>query len=384
MISPGRLAGQQLWREKGRLLVALAGTAFAVLLMFMQIGFMDALFRSAVALHRDLDAQIVMVHPDYNLLGYPTVFPRRRLLQARGFPGVTEVSAVYTSLARWKNPWTGRTRDLFLLGIDPSSDLVRVPGVNRQRELLRRPNLVLFDALSRPEFGPVSRAIASGENVVTEVSGRRVTVGGVFELGTTIGIDATLITSDLNFRRIVPQRAAGAIGIGLVRLADGVDAEAVRGRMASALPDDVRVMTRREFIDQELSFWRTRTPIGFVFTFGVAMGVVVGAIIVYQILFADITDHLPEYATLAAMGYSSAYLAKVVLVEATLLGLLGYAPGLGIAAWLYRLAGQATRLPMVLTCDRALLVVGLTLLMCWGSGLIALRRLSRARPADAF
>lgn len=384
MISPSALAVQQLWREKGRLLVALAGTAFAVLLMFMQIGFMDALFRSAVALHRHLRAEIVLVHPNYNLLGYPTEFPRRRLYQALGFDGVARVTGLYTSLARWKNPWTGRSRDLFLIGVDPDSDALTIPGVSAQQELLRRPDSVLFDAMSRPEFGPVAATLAAGRPVVTELSGRRVTVAGVFELGTTIGIDATVITSDLNFRRIVPGRAAGAVGIGLVELRPGVDAEALCRRLRAALPGDVMVMTRSQFIAYELSFWRTRTPIGFVFTFGVAMGVVVGAIIVYQILFADITDHLGEYATLAAMGYSRAYLAAVVLVEATLLAAVGYLPGAAISNWLYGAAGAATKLPMRLTADRVALVLGLTLVMCWVSALIAVRRLRSASPADVF
>ena len=118
------------------------------------------------------------------------------------------------------------------------------------------------------------------------------------------------------------------------------------------------------------------------FSFGVVMGLIVGVIIVYQILFADIADHLAEYATLKALGYTARYLAVVVLMEATIIAVLGYVPGVAIASRLYALTRSATMLPMTLTPERGLLVLGLTLPMCWASGLIAMRKLRAAEPAD--
>jgi putative ABC transport system permease protein len=150
------------------------------------------------------------------------------------------------------------------------------------------------------------------------------------------------------------------------------------------LPRDVRVLTRQEFIDAEVDYWARSTPIGFVFGFGVIMGLIVGTIIVYQILFADISDHLKEYATLKAMGYSNRYLSGVVVIEATILGLAGFLPGAAICAQLFRAARSATLLPMALTPERSLHVVGMTLVMCWASGLIAMRKLRAADPADVF
>src|SRR5262249_11480736 len=161
------------------------------------------------------------------------------------------------------------------------------------------------------------------------------------------------------------------IGIGLVQLEPGAVPEEVRDRLRAGLPKDVRVLTKGDFMAQEVAYWANATPIGFVFTFGVIMGIVVGLIIVYQILFADIADHLPEYATLKAMGYTNRSLARVVVMEATLLAVLGFIPGLGVARWLYRVTAVATRLPMQLDPTRGLLVLGLTLVMCWASGLLA-------------
>ena len=114
------------------------------------------------------------------------------------------------------------------------------------------------------------------------------------------------------------------------------------------------------------------------------MGFVVGAIIVYQILFADVSDHLAEYATLKAMGYPNRYLFGVVFQEAIILSVLGYLPGMLISLGLYRLTADATKLPMQMTLSLGLSVVGLAILMCCVSGAIALRKIRSADPAEIF
>lgn len=384
MISAPQLAWLQLRRDAARLAVAIAGVGFAVVLMSMQLGFMDGLFRSATALHHRLAADLVLVHPHYDVLGKPTAFSRRRLFQTLAVAGVATVTGVDTAIARWKNPWTGRTRDLFVLGIDPASEALTLPGVDVQRRLLQQPDLVLFDALSREEFGPVATAVRAHGLLLAEVNGHRVRVCGLFRLGTTIGTDATLVTSRVTFRRIVPDYGTARIGLGLVRLQPGAGVEAVRAAIEANLPADVAVLTRKDFVLRELDYWRSVSPIGFVFTFGVGMGVLVGAIIVYQILFADIAEHQAEYATLKAMGYTTGWLARTVLTQASALALLGFLPGLAAAWRLHVLAREATNLPIEIGVDRALLVLVLTVGMCWLSALIALRKLRRADPADVF
>ncbi|MCI0634547.1 MAG: ABC transporter permease DevC, partial [Actinobacteria bacterium] len=309
---------------------------------------------------------------------------RRRLYQALGADGVSAVSGVYIQQAFWKNPWQRSVRNIVVVGIDPTRRSFLLPAVRRQLVAIRLPDVVLFDARSRLEFGPVAERVSSGGIVGAEVNDRRVSVGGLFELGTSFGIDGTLVTSDLNFRRIFPNRAAGEIDLGLVQLASGVDPYAVRVGLERALEDDVLVLTRAEFIDREVRYWGRTTPIGYVFGFGAIMGLIVGAVIVYQILFADVSQHLHEYATLKAMGYSNRFLSKVVLQEAAILSALGYVPGLLITLGLYRLTADATRLPLQMSGGRALLVLGLTLTMCGGAALMALRKVRSADPAEVF
>ncbi|MFS8795839.1 ABC transporter permease DevC [Synechococcus sp. O70.2] len=379
------LAWLQLMREKIRLLVALAGITFACILMFMQLGFQDSLLESAIRFHVALKGEIFLVSPQSNALIAMNTFSQRRLYQALGFEGVRAVSPVYLSFALWKNPETRRTRSIFVVGVDPSADLVDLPGLTPDElEEIKKADVVLFDRRSRSEFGPIAQWFEAGQEVVTEVGNRRVRVGGLFEMGATFGADGTILTSDLNFLRIFPQREPGLVDIGVVQLQPGVDPKPLLDQMRALLPEDVRVLSRAEFIDMERSYWEEGTAIGFIFGLGVAMGFIVGIVIVYQILYTDVSDHLAEYATLKAMGYTDTYLLGVVLQEALLLAVLGYIPAFALAVLLYDLTANATLLPIAMTFNRAMLVLGLTVSMCFISGAIAVRRLRAADPADIF
>ena len=395
------LAWLQLTRDRARLLAAVAGVAFAVLLVFMQFGFSNALYASAVRFHGGLVGDLFLINPQSAYLVRTVPFSRRRLYQVRGFEEVESVSAMYATLAMWKNPYDGSTRNIFLLGVDPTETVLNLPGVEGNRRLIRFPDVVLFDEGSRPEYGPVvdefkssktvtvdlergSMAVKRGNRVHVEVSNRHVTVAGLFRLGTSFGVDGTLLTSDLNFLRLLPSREKGLIDIGVIKLRSGVDPDAMRAVLAAYLPNDVVVLTKHEFMEREKAYWATTTPIGFVFTFGAIIGLVVGLVIVYQILFADISEHLAEYATLKAMGYTNRYLFSVVFQEATILAVLGYIPGFLVSLWLYRLAESATLLPMRMSLSLQLSVLALTVGMCCTSGAIALRKVRSADPADVF
>jgi len=146
----------------------------------------------------------------------------------------------------------------------------------------------------------------------------------------------------------------------------------------------VLVLTKQEFVDRERAYWNGATPIGYVFAFGAIMGFVVGAIIVYQILFADVSEHIKEYGTLRAIGYRNRFVSGIVLQQAAILALLGYVPGAALAALLYHAAAGATRLPLYLTVERGLVVLSLTLAMCLISGFLALRKVRRLDPAEVF
>ena len=374
----------QLKHKPLRLLVALSGIAFAVLLIMMQLGFRSALFESAVRFHEKFDYDIALFSPDSVFIVRPQPFSIRRLYQIIGFDAVDNVTPVYIFPSVWKNPWDNNRRSINTIGFHPDDSLLNVAGFDQARELLRGQDVVLFDSGSRPEFGPVEEAIESGEAVVTEINDREIEVVGLFEMGTSFGIDGTVITSDDNWMRLFPSRPRNEIQLGLIRLKDGRDADKVRNAMAEYLPDDVLVLTRQQFVQREKDYWNAATPIGYIFAFGAIMGFVVGAIIVYQILFADVSEHLNEYATLRAIGYKNRFVSGIVLQQAVILAILGYLPGLAIVWWLYGKAAAATNLPLYITRERAITVFLMTLAMCAISGLMAVRKVRKLDPAEVF
>ncbi len=378
------LASRQLTRERLRLLVAVAGVAFAVVLMLMQLGFRNALFASAVRFHSRLQGEVFLISPRSMFLASMQSFSWRRLYQALAFRGVKAVMPVYTNVAYWKNPYNGTTHRLFIAAFDPIQPALDIEGMGPHLDALRKPDVVLFDEASRPDFGAVPEHFRHGETIGAELEGREVSVIGLFTLGTSFGIDGNLITSDLNFLRLFRSHKEGLIQIGVIQLQPGSDPQAVRDALAAELPRDVDVLTKAQFMQREIDYWASATPIGFVFTFGAIMGFVVGMVIVYQILFSDVSDHLAEYATLKAMGYRDAYLFGVVLFEAVALAVLGYLPGLAVSFQLYRLTNQATHLPMNLSLEVGAGVLALTIVMCSVSGMIAVRKVRSADPAEIF
>jgi putative ABC transport system permease protein len=380
----------QLKQEKMRLLVAIGGISFAVVLIFMQLGLRVALFNSAVALYSKLEGDIFLLSPRSTALIAMENFSERRLYQTLAFPEVKSVIPIYLGFSQWKNPQTRNYwRNIYVIGFELNKNVFNLDGVNNNLDKLKEPDVVLFDAVSRIEFGPVVELFNQQGKVDTEIgdrgpNNRKITVVGLFELGTSFGSDGNLITSDLNFLRIFIQRQKGFINLGIVQLHPGYNPEQVIPKLKDYLPPDIKVMSRQELMDFEKEYWNTTTPIGFVFTFGVILGSIVGIIIVYQILYSNVSEHLAEYATLKAMGYKHRYLIKVIFQEALILAILGYIPGFFITLGMYKTAQQATKLPIGMESTRALLVLILTILICFSSGAIAVRKLQEADPADIF
>lgn len=377
------LSWLQISHSKIRLLIALAGIGFADILMFLQLGFRAALFESAITLHKRIEGDIFLMSSQSTALIGLDRFSQRRMYQALAVEGVESMSPIYINFALWKNPIDKNTRGIMVIGIDPSNQVLNLPNFEENKEILKLEDYVLFDKKSRSEFGPIAQLYAENKVVKTEVGEQQVTVGGLFELGASFGADGNIITSERNFLRIAGGEK-GLFEIGVLKVSDDANLDAVLTKVRQILPDDVKVFSKEEFMDYEKSYWQNSTAIGFIFTLGTAIGLVVGIVIVYQILYTDVSDHLPEYATLKAMGYRDRYFLSLVFQEALILAILGFIPSAGIATVLYQLTLQATGLPIVMTVTRLGTVFVLTVVMCTFSGAIAVRRLEKADPADIF
>ncbi|WP_425332616.1 MULTISPECIES: ABC transporter permease DevC [Anabaenopsis] len=374
----------QLSHEKSRLLVALSGIAFADVLMFMQMGFQTALYDSNTRLHRSLQADILLTSPQARSMQNMPTFSRRRLYQAMDIPGVNSAEAMYVNNIIWKNPQTHRQTSVQVIGFNPDQPVFDLPEVNRQLQSIKLPDTVLFDRNARGDYQQAIAKINQGEKVTTEIEGRTITISGLYTVGASFGSDGSLITSDQNFLRLFSRRPASNISLGLLKVKPGYDPKKVAKALQAYLKDDVRVMTHPEFIEFENNFWRTNSPIGFIFSLGVSMGFAVGVILVYQVLSTDVNAHVREYATFKALGYRNYYFLSVVFEQALILGALGFIPGVAVSLGLYQMTRTATNLPMYMTAARALQVLVLTIIMCSISGAIATRKLRSADPADMF
>jgi putative ABC transport system permease protein len=378
------LAWLQLIKQKGRLSAAVAGIAFAVILAMVQLAFEGALYTSVTLLYSHLTTDLVLISPRYQCIIATENFPERRLYQALAVDGVDSISSLYMSQAVWKNPVNHHERQIFVVGFKPQPDRFDLPVVNSNLEQISEPGKLLFDEGSRPEFGPVGKLFRNDGTVVTELSHRRVEVVGLFRVGASFANDGNIITSDTNFLQLVPYRKFGIVDVGLIKLKAGTDPEAVRETLTARLPDDVLVLTKQGFLNREMNYWGASLPIGFIFRASVIMGLVVGAVIVYQILYSDVSEHLSEYATLKAIGYSDRALIWVVLQEALILSLLGFLPGLLLSEVVYVVVRSATVLPVTMTLLRIAVVYPLVALMCTVSGLLAVFKLRSADPAEIF
>jgi putative ABC transport system permease protein len=374
----------QLSHEKGRFLVALSGIAFADVLMFMQLGFQNALFDSNTRLHASMQGDIMLVSPQARNLANMSTFPRRRLYQAMDMPGVKSAEPMYLNFIDWKNPQTRQETAVLVIGFNPDKQLFDLPEVNRNLDVIKLPDTVLFDSASRGNYTEAIAQIEQGKTVTTEIQRRTININGLFKVGASFIADGSLITSDQNFLRLFPRQDASSVSLGLIQLEPGNDPEQVAKNLKSYLGNDVKVLTHDEFIAFERKYWQENTAIGFIFSLGVTMGFLVGVIIVYQVLSTDVNAHIKEYATFKAMGYNNFYLLSVVFEEAIILAVLGFIPGAIVPLGLYHLTRNATNLPVYMTLARALTVLVLTMIMCIISGAIATRKLQSADPADMF
>ncbi len=380
------LAWRNLTENKLRLLASVAGTAFAVTLMFMENGFRQALLDSMVSMIRHFDGQLFLVSRTNYTLSVPYAFPSRRIEQARAFTEVTAgvPIAIETRRSFWRNPVGGLPKPIRVVAYPPDGDAMDLTPLIERHEDWGRPGRAMADARSRTDrLGPLR------PGMVSELSGKTVRIVGTFDLGADFQSDGTLVMSDTSLAEIFPDRrglskADDPVNVGLLRVRPGVDIDRLRAKIAAALPPDVRVLTKAGLIATEQGFWDHVAPIGTVFSIGVVLGFIVGLAICYQVLFSDISERLAEFATLKAMGYSDFRLFAIIVTQSVYLAILGYLAGLGVALLLFGAVHRETGLPMDLRAQDAATIFGLTLVMCVTSGCLAARRLASADPAELF
>ena len=382
------LAWLQLKRQPVRYLVAVTGIGFAALLMFMQLGFQSGLLKSATTFYQALETDLVVINPATVNSGSYQQFPQSLLYQALGVEGVSETIPLYITNINAQQLGGVKPTSLRVIGYDPDKTILNVPEINNQRDLLKTPNFVLFDKLGLSiKTGPVAKQFSADGPLELTLSNfsRSFRIMGLFKLGSTFVADSNLIASqatalDLAF----PQVNVGEISLGLIRLDANANRPRIQAYLTKLYGDELQVLTKEELITQERNYWNNVSSFGVIFGFGTIMGLLVGGVVVYQVLYTDVSDHLKEYATLKAMGFSNQFILMVVIQESVLLAVSAFIPATLLSAALYAGLTAVSGIRLEMTPDKTLLVGTLTVSLCAVASAIAIRKLRDADPASVF
>jgi len=374
----------QLSHSRTRFAAAVAGVAFATLLVFMQLGILGALNHSTIAPYSFFDADIMISSEDANTLTDGSNVARSRLFQSLGVDGVASGIPLYIGNLDLQLE-DGSTATLQTFGLVSDGVPFVVPEIAEQYDQLLAENTALIDTATRGIPASAFDGLRAGEPFPVEIMGQTLTAVGTLEMGGGFSADGTFFVSDQTFLRFFTSRTSGAPNHILLKVDPGVAADVVVERLRAALPaDSVKVATMQDAADADLSYQTTERPTGIIFGFGVLIGIIVGIVIVYQVLSTDVADHLREYATFKAMGYNQTFFLGIVFEEALVLAIFGFVPGLLVSLALYAGMAAVTGLPVEMDTVRVVSVFVGTLLACTMSGAIATRRLAGADPADLF
>jgi putative ABC transport system permease protein len=290
-------------------------------------------------------------------------------------PGVASATDIVVSFAEWRKP-SGGLMPVVLVGADPGAggpapwDIV--DGSSAE---LATPDAVVVDRTYLRDLG------------LERVGDRALIMGLEARVAAVTRSIRSFTTLPYVFVSLAGARAY--LGLGrhratyvLVRLWPGADPEAVRAALSSKLRQ-ADVLTTAEFRRRTVGHWLYGTGAGSALIAGAALGVLVGAVVVGQSLYAGTREHLPEFATLRALGSSAGYIHRVILAQAVLCAAIGAACGT-LIGWLVVAVSAETAMPVVLTPPLSLLILAITVLMCCGGAVSALVKIVRLDPASVF
>ena len=370
-------------RFRAKFLTALAGIIFASILIHVQLGLRAALSESSIALFKGFNADAVIISKLTVSSTSLQPFDRMRLAIFDRYPEVNATMPVRYKFVRWRYPGLRETRLAVMVGFNPRTPVFKQEDIVKNQRSLIVPGRILYDELSRKEFGPVKQALKAGREVIVFVNKERAKVAGLVRMGTSFSYDASFLTSLATFQDLTnlnPQN----IEIGLVKLAPGANTEAFLASIQEQIPEDVRTFTLKEFMKFEQDYWDQAKPIGFVFAFNATLGFAVGMLILYQVLYTDVSSHLPDFSTMLALAFTYKQIRLIVFHESFLLTVIGYPLGVVGSMFLFELINTLTGLPVTMTIDRVLICFGFILLMSTCSAFMAMQKLDDANPIEVF
>lgn len=407
------LARKNLLEDIPRLLVAQAGIMFAVSLVTIQTGIFNGFTRSTSQLINNSQADIwvasnKLVHVELTL-----PMPATAVSQAQTVAGVERAEPLIVKGGIWQH--AGADINLVrVIGFDPKGELFTPQNVIQGSvNNLDSPYSVIVDASNLKslnvakvadvaEIGSLpaglvgltqgNRSITSNPFVFTSLdsanayanSGQTTKLSCKLQAGSD-DIQCTNTFEQSQQKVSAPKKLAASdtITFVLIKAKPNQDLQVLKQRLEAAVPN-TRAFTKAELTKKTQSFWQRRTGVGFILGLGAAVGVIVGGIIVGQILYSSVSDHLREFGTLKAMGASDLTIYGVIVEQALWMALLGYVPGIvlcfGLGAWTFATQG----IVILITPLTAIAVFGVTLAICIGSAVFAIQKVTRVDPAIVF
>lgn len=358
--------------------MAVSGVAFAIFLMFLQLGIRGAVQKNATLVFDPFDFDAVIVSPDYTFVARTGSVPRTRVLQAGGVSGVRAVLPVYMSIGSYRNPDSRLRCRVLVLGVDPKGEPFHDAALNARLELLQDDTSFFLDDQNLPICGPVRVGL------ITELEGRQMHAVGTYHMGSGFIGNGTLLVSSATYAKVLPVASPERVNIGLVRLEPGAPVGATIARLRQVLGPEVQVLPRDAFEEAERHYFMSVKPIGVMFTVGVVLSFIVGAVTLYQVMTSEVAKRSSEFATLKAIGYTDSYLNRLVFQQAGLMVSASFLPALVLAWGVYAIIRRFARVPAEMAGERIIFVILLTAMMCALAAGLTLRRLRKADPADLF
>lgn len=374
----------QLTHSPGRFLAALAGVAFANVLVLVQLGLAASMTESVATPYRLFQPDLLLLSAfEADTFADGATVPRQRLYQALAHPDVTDGTPAYLAQTKWQTETKGSS--IMFLGLHPDAGAFVRDDLAAPLRSLALEDTALVDLETR--FVDMNAYDGSRPDMPAqfELENRRLSAIGTVAIGGGFGGDGVFVVSDQTFLHLFPRRSSGTPSHILLAVRPGADPRRVAEELVQLLPEEsVRIRSLADATAAEQRYQMTQRPTGLIFAFGVGIGLVVGIVIAYQVLSTDVADHIREYATLKAMGYPTRFFAGIVLEEALILAAVGFWPGLAFSQAFYATLAHLTNIPIFMTPERAVAVFIGTVIACSLSGVLAMRRLAAADPADLF
>lgn len=381
------LAWRNATSDRRRLYRAATGIGLATMLILVQLGFREAFLESALTIFRAIDGDLVILSTTRYQLGQRETFPRQRIYQALAVPEVQSATPMYFewSNSRWRSPVEDKAYLIRVVAVDPNNPALNLEGITKNRVALTQSGNAMMDRRGRRFLGEIVPGL------VSQLNGRGIRIVATFPMGPDFTVDGTLVMSERNYLTYFGDSASGGVeklraqvDYGIVKLQSGADIDKVQAALRTLLPRDVDILSRDQLIALEAAFQETVSPTGAIFGLGALIGLFVGMLIAYQILFTEISDRRAQFATLKAIGYRPRYILGVIVRQSLLYGIAGFVPAL-LASWAaFAAIDRGFLIPMRISVSIFVATFVMVLIICVVAGLMAARRALTADPAEVF